>query len=137
MDSILDRDTVHKYFATAPVTVAIALGPLLDIVQHVDGAVGNGASNVSQIVRGSLTVLMLVSLRAWSKILRPLPALVLPLVGLSVYALVLSMVRGSSYEGVVFSIRLCFVAAVYASVTVAARQGTIDERWLVCVAWIV
>jgi hypothetical protein len=122
-----------------PVTLTVALGPLVTIVCRMIQVTDDQRDSLSlaQAVRGSLCVLMFLSLFLSTR-LHPLKhRLLRPLLFLAVYAASTSFASPYPYENLVFAVKLVFVMLVFASAFHLAREGVSGERWLTLCSWMV
>jgi hypothetical protein len=127
---------IRKLLQVAPLTIAIGLGPAIDVVHFLTRTTEDQAGGASAVVRGSLMVLLALGIRR-SRTLKELVGPMAPLLLLALYGFAWTAVREDAFEGLIFCMRLLFLVAVYLSAFECAAQGVIDARWMGRTAWLV
>jgi O-antigen ligase len=118
-----------RYVRMAPLTVAVAGGPLIDVVE------GLTRSGIGQIARGILTLTMLLAIRKGRTFTRRSRVL-LPLFALGFYGFVRAASLDYAFDGAVLGFKLLFLAAVYLSTRELVIDGHVTASWVLGVAWV-
>jgi hypothetical protein len=118
-----------RYLRMAPVTVAVAGGPLIDVLEGVT------RSGIGQIARGILALSMVLAIR-YSRTFTSRSRILLPLFALAFYGFVRAASLDYAFDGAVLAFRVLFLAAVYLSVRELSVSGRVTPRWIVRVAWV-
>lgn len=122
------------YLRTAPLTVAVACGPLLDALAGLDHVPSGAQAKVAQLARGILTVAMLLSVRPRRSHTAGFRVL-FPLFALAAYGLLQALVLDHASEGAVFGLRILFLGLVFLNAYHLSAKGLIGTRWTSGVAW--
>jgi hypothetical protein len=129
----------RRVYPIVPCTFAVVSGPLVSIVYSLtrpDDA-KDGSFSVAQVLRGTLCLMMFLSLFV-SRRLRLLEhPIIRPLTFLAVYAVLTCMLAPYPYENIVFAMKITFSAFIFAGAFHLAQSKLISEKWLIGSAWAV
>jgi hypothetical protein len=121
------------------VTLAVVLGPLVTILYHQTQSEDAplGSFSLSQVIRGLLCALMLLSLffsRGLRRLTHPFAR---PLLFLAAYALLTAWAGPYPYQNIVFAVKMAFITLVFVVTLRLAEEGWVRERWLAACAWVI
>lgn len=121
----------------APVTIAVSLAPLLDIIasflERLEKFVGSNITFL-QLARGIILLAMIIALKPSPYLIKK-TKVIKPILIMCLYLIVGSFIFQFPFLCILQVFKIFFLCIVFLSTYKFAKKGWIDERWLKGVSW--
>ena len=117
---------------TVPCTLAVVAGPIIATIYSLSRPEysKDGSFSISQALNGTLCLMMFLSLFLSRRLHLLKLQIIRPIIFLSVYAGMTCFLSQYPYENIAFSLKLVFLALIFASAFHLAQSKLCSENWL-------